>query len=351
MTCPYLLTSMTRIAPLADSPFTVRTLDRPKWETGDYILARVEEPDSADPTIELCDGRLIEATAGDLIIGALGKRYATLEATGDWEQIGPDGKLHALTEGGLLGACLTRSKLVRPLLPLSYQGHVFLAGKPARMADHAVRGPLRILELPVVMIIGSSMSAGKTTTARVVIRLLKRLGLRVLAAKLTGAGRYHDILEMKDAGADAVFDFVDAGLPSTIGPVDAYREAMVPLLGKIAEQHADVAVIETGASPLEPYNSDTAISLIEPCIRMTILSTGDPYAALGVMTAFNLRPDLVTGLATNTDAGISLIRKLTDVDALNVRSTAEWPRLTALLRDRLSLLPPEGAGRRGDSLS
>lgn len=132
---------------------------------------------------------MIEATQGDLVVGAFGKRYATLEATGDWERIGPDGRLHALTEGGLFGACLTRSALIAPLLPMTYKGHVFLAGQPARMKDHAVRGGLHLLEVPIVLLIGSSMSAGKTSTARVVIRLLKQFGLRVVAAKLTGAGR------------------------------------------------------------------------------------------------------------------------------------------------------------------
>ncbi len=173
-----------------------------------------------------------------------------------------------------------------------------------------------------------------------VIRQLKQFGLRILGAKLTGAGRYHDILAMADAGADVVFDFVDAGLPSTICPPDEYREAMIPLLGRMAELHANVAVVETGASPLEPYNSDTAIALIEDCVRVTMLSTCDPYAALGVMTAFNARPDLVTGVATNTDAGTALIEKLTGVEALNLRDTSTWPRLTSLLRDRLALASP-----------
>jgi len=73
---------------------------------------------------------------------------------------------------------LTRSALIAPLLPMTYKGHVFLAGQPARMKDHAVRGGLHLLEVPIVLLIGSSMSAGKTSTARVVIRLLKQFGLK-----------------------------------------------------------------------------------------------------------------------------------------------------------------------------
>ncbi|QEH33900.1 hypothetical protein OJF2_24320 [Aquisphaera giovannonii] len=342
MATPHLHASVTRISPLSKSPCTIRPLERSRWGTGDYVLAEVEDPGPASTRLELCNGRLVEADRGDLVIGALGKRFATLEGTGDWEAIGPDGRMHALTEGGILGLCQMRSALLPPMLPLSYRGHVFLGGEPTRMADFAIRGPLRVLGVPTVLIIGSSMSAGKTATARVIIRLLSRAGLRVVGAKLTGAGRYNDLLSMRDEGADHAFDFVDAGLPSTIGPADAYRDAMMPLIGRIDELHPDVAVVETGASPLEAYNSDTAISLIESSVRMTILSVGDPYASLGVMTAFGVRPDLVTGPATKTAAGAALIEKLAGVRALDVRDHEAHPRLNSLLREKLGLEGPRG---------
>jgi hypothetical protein len=100
MKTPYLLSSVSRISPLDEAPCTVRPLERSLWAMGNHVVAEVDDPDGADPTIELCNGRMIEATQGDLVVGAFGKCYATLEATGDWERIGPDGRLHALTEGG-----------------------------------------------------------------------------------------------------------------------------------------------------------------------------------------------------------------------------------------------------------
>ena len=48
----------------------------------------------------------------------------------------------------------------------------------------------------------------------------------VIGTKLTGAGRYRDILAMQDAGADYIFDFVDAGLPSTVVSEREYRRAL-----------------------------------------------------------------------------------------------------------------------------
>ena len=67
--------------------------------------------------------------------------------------------------------------------------------------------------MPVVLLIGTSMSAGKTTTGRIIVHELKRAGLRVAGAKFTGAGRYRDVLAFGDAGADTIIDFVDAACP------------------------------------------------------------------------------------------------------------------------------------------
>ena len=78
-------------------------------------------------------------------------------------------------------------------------------------------------------------------------------------------------------------------------------------MSKIASVEADVAVIEVGASPVEPYNSDLAIGEIADNIRATILCVADPYAVLGVTSAFKIEPDLVTGVATSTEAGTNLI--------------------------------------------
>ena len=64
---------------------------------------------------------------------------------------------------------------------------------------------------------------------------------------------------MRDAGADAIFDFVDAGLPSTLVEPAAYEAALLGLLAQLGGAQPDVVVAEAGASPLEPYNGDVAL--------------------------------------------------------------------------------------------
>jgi hypothetical protein len=272
-----------------------------------------------------------------MVVGALGQRCATLEAVGDWRAIGDDLQMEALTSAGLFGKVTSKSAFLPPLLSLTYRGHVFVAGSKAAMRDFVAPASNLAFTLPVILVVGTSMSAGKTMTARLAIRLLKEAGLKVIAAKLTGAGRYRDVLSMKDAGADLIFDFVDVGLPSTVGPAQEYREALRRLLTMIMKAGADVVVAEAGASPLEPYNGATAIAEIEPNVRCMVLCASDPYAVAGVISAFGKRPDLVAGAAANTEAGIALVEKLCDLKALDLLDKRSAPDLRAILKRSLGL--------------
>lgn len=331
----YFLTSLTRITDLPEVPFSVEALSRREWETGDYVVGEVASSPNRLSRIELTSGRMVEVAEGDLIVGAFGVRYATLEAVGGWQGIGRDRMMEALTGAGLFGRATSRSTVLPPLLSLLYKGHIVVGDGKAAMQDFVQPVPERAFELPVVLLVGTSMSAGKTTSAKVIVRLLREAGLAVVGAKLTGAGRYRDILSMQDAGAKHIFDFVDAGLPSTVGPEKEYRKVLRNLLSRIAATDADVLVAEVGASPLEPYNGETAIGEIGPNVRCTVLSASDPYAVTGVTSAFGKRPDLVTGLATSTSAGIELIEKLSGIEALNVLGRSSLPRLKAILGDAL----------------
>jgi len=332
----FMFGSLCRIADLADTDFTVTPLPRKEWATGDYVVGEVTDILSGR-MIELTSGRMIEVAEGDLVVGAFGIRHATLEATGRWDAIEEDGRMHLLTAAGLLGRCTSLSSVLSPLPALRYRGHVTRSAGKLRMADFVSPPPERPFETPTILIVGSSMSAGKTTAARILIRQLKRIGLEVVGAKLTGAGRYRDILTMRDAGADAIFDFVDAGLPSTVCPEPEYRRVLKDLLSRLAGAEADVAVLEVGASPLEPYNGAVAVAALEGHVRLTLLCASDPYAVLGVVEAYGLRPDLVTGIATNTRAAVELVDRLTGLPALNVRDKAALPDLMRLIETRFGV--------------
>jgi hypothetical protein len=329
----YLHASVTRITDLEQVPFDVHPLPRDRWETADYVLVEVLGP--SHYPFEIANGRLVDAVAGDLVVGALGKRSATLEVVGDWSHTSISGEMHALTGAGLFGLATSMSTWLKPLTPIVYRGHVTRGGRKLNMRDFVEPLPPAVPTAPVILLVGTSMSAGKTTTARVVVRMLAERGLRVLACKITGAARYRDILSCLDVGAEHVMDFVDAGLPSTVCDESDYAPALAYLLSRMAQIDPDVIVAEAGASPLEPYNGTEAYRRLQPLVKLAILCASDPYAVLGVQHAFNIAPDIVAGPAANTTAAVDLVKRLTGVRALNLLERGGAEELRMLLDERI----------------
>jgi hypothetical protein len=321
--------SLGRIAKFGE--FEIKPVDRKDWKHADYAVAEVTDPPGPNSWVEVRSGRMIQVIQGDRILGAFGNRHATLELTGSWESIGDDLHFNLLTGAGIFGQVTSISAYAASPIKLKYVGHVFRDGHSCNMLDYAVQDTGKQFSYPVLMIVGSSMSAGKTNSARILIRRLKKMKKRVLAAKLTGAGRYRDVLTMKDSGADVIYDFTDAGLPSTVCSKEAYTEAMHRLMSNMAQEDVDIAVIEAGASPLEPYNGETAIQILRPHIKFTILCASDPYAAYGFIRVGEIKPDLITGITCNTAAGQELVKKLTGVTPIRLDDPASIRQVDELL--------------------
>ncbi len=332
-----IFTSLTRISDLKVKAFDVQPLDRSEWATGDYVIGKILEPGSTSLLLELPSGRMRGVIGGEYVVGAFGERFATLEITGTWKEIEEDLKFHLLTGAGLFGKLTSKSFFLPQMMQLKYAGHVVRNGAKITM-DSFVK-PVKILpfKTPVVLFIGTSMSAGKTTSARIVANLFKTAGYKVVGAKFAGAGRYKDILAIKDVGAMAIFDFVDVGLPSSICEKELYESKLAQLTSRIEQQKADIAIIEIGASPLEPYNGDVAINAIRDQIKCTILSASDPYAVYGLMKAFDFTPDIVSGITTNTLAGISMVESLCGVKALNLIDATTTKELKEILTSKTGL--------------
>ncbi|MBT8145169.1 MAG: hypothetical protein KJO55_10735 [Gammaproteobacteria bacterium] len=332
----YVLSSLTRIADFDREPFDVKPYSREEWAEGDYVAARVTGAATPLYRLESASGRRVALMAGDYVISALGTRAATLEAVGGWRDVGPDRVLHSLTGAGLLGRATSVSRTLPGFMTLDYVGHVVRDDGRLNMTDFVQPVTDAKIDIPVILLIGTSMSSGKTTTGRLIIHELKRCGLRVAGAKFTGAGRYHDILSFGDAGADHIMDFVDAGLPSTVVPGDEFRKTMRYMISRVNALDIDVLVAEAGASPLEPYNGSVAVEMLKDKVRFTVLCASDPYAVVGVIEAFGIRPDLVAGPAAATDSAISLVNALTGIDAIDNLAPDAGPAFEQKIRPVLA---------------
>lgn len=328
--------SLTRIADVASTPYITSRLPRSEWASGDYVVGEVTGVPAVLDKIEDPTGDMISVSKGDIVVGALGNRAATLEGVGSFNAIRND-SMHALTSAGLFGAFTSTSAFMPAPMTLRYVGHVTRHDRKVTMQEFAIRTSEYEFTVPTIMLVGTSMSAGKTLTGQAVVKALSSRGLTIVGAKLTGAGRLRDILSYRMNGASEIFDFVDAGMPSTVVPEEEFRAALRPLLSHINGLGPDFLVAEAGASPLEPYNGAAAIDELGDNIKCTILCASDPYAVVGVQQAFGLRPDLVAGPSANTSAGIELVEKLTGLPAINIQDDGAQQKFRDFLTVTLEL--------------
>lgn len=211
---------------------------------GDIVLARVKSI-GQHARIENVHGRRGHLYVGDEIIVAYGNRYAPDQ----FEAFVPsDLEDCDLVAGGGVASRMTR-KHVSMKNPTRIEIIGLLVAEDGAILNLGQFGimPKSELERPqlVIAVVGSSMNAGKTTTAAGLVHGLGRAGFRVGAAKITGTGSGGDLWTMRDAGAITALDFTDAGHASTF-KVDVHELAQVSarLLDSLACAGADIAIVE-----------------------------------------------------------------------------------------------------------
>ena len=350
----YVYGSLTRKSDLSTKPFDVVQLPRHQWETGDFVVGKfLPNPETLTSPgwVELPCGRRRTFEPNDLLVGALGLRNSTKEAVGNWYDIGNDLRMQELCNSGMFGIETSHPPQDPPSPSFQYQGHALRQEKKLCMKDFAPEFPKnRKLSCKVVLIVGTSMSVGKTTAARTVINVLKEMNVgKVVGAKLSGAGHYHDVLSMLDAGADDVVDFVDIGLPSTILPPQQYSSSLHDLLSLICSKNPDIVVMEVGASPCEPYNGLVALKELAERAHFVVLCASDAYSVVGAeqcflkQAGFNIQPNIVTGIVAATSGGCDLVLQMSGIPALSLATQESVNKLRKLLAN--SLVVQESSGR------
>ena len=201
------------------------TDDRPS--AGDLVLARVTRL-GQHQHLELGSGRRCRLWKGDEIIVAYGARYAPDQ----FEGVVPEdlSACHLVAGGGIAARAISRHGSVKPATDIEPVG-LLANSKGVINVRSGSLGPAPKLRPHLTFaVVGSSMNAGKTTTAANLIVGLRRLGHRVGAAKITGTGAGGDRWLLTDAGASPVLDFTDAGYATTAGLSAEKLEHILTLL-------------------------------------------------------------------------------------------------------------------------
>jgi len=230
------------------------SLDRAKApEPGDLCLVSVEKL-GHHRHVELVTGRRAPLAVGDKLLLVYGNRYATDQ----FEAVVPRsvGLCNLAAAGGIAADVISRhatTKAPTEVLPSGILCDVNgVALNLRRWAWPGVASsPAKGVRQHLVLVVGSSMNAGKTTTCANLVRTLRHCGLKTAALKLTGTGSGGDLWRYHDAGAVQVMDFGNVGLASTAGMDLRELEAAFSRLCAAVSPEVDIIVGEIADGVLQ----------------------------------------------------------------------------------------------------
>lgn len=205
---------------------------------GELVLARVTEI-GQHKRLESPASRRQALFEGDEILVAYGSRYAADQFLA---MIPADlGPCHLAAAGGLASRVVDQHDRIDEATVITPIGVVRDAAGPLtleRLAPHAA-GPRPTdgegTQVPVIVVLGTSMNSGKTTLLAQHAHGLAGAGLRVAAGKATGTRAGNDRGLFVDAGAARVPDFTDVGHSSAFGlSADRVRELFSGMVEELA---------------------------------------------------------------------------------------------------------------------
>ncbi len=312
---------------------------------GEFVVATVAALGEHE-YLENPNGRRERMYPGDVIVGAWGNRYATDFYEGYLPGAGDE--VHLLTSGGLIGSVAsahtskgapTVLEVIGPLVDAD--GRALSADDVAVSVSESARP-----ELGTVVVLGSAMNAGKTTTTSAIVRGLTRAGLKVGAGKVTGSGSGNDMWSYLDAGAAEIADFVDFGMASTFGyPTDRLVSTMYGIRDHLVSKGAEAVVLEIADGILMEETRVLAAQL--PVFAdAVVLAVGDALGAMAGIKALAAQEVTVRAVSGLVTASPLATRELAAATGLTVLTPSDLVGGAALellaerAADRIANLSP-----------
>jgi hypothetical protein len=303
----------------------VELTDRVEPREGNVLVVKALQEKTVYNTVELVSGRMARISRDDVIAGALGRRKALRGFVGEIpETLKVGDRIHVLNLGGVLGVVVSGTPDVGKPLLCEVLGAVQGPDGPATIRRELPPPPQDLPDVPLVLVSGTCMSAGKTQAAATIIGKLTQRGYRVNGAKLTGVACLRDTLDMEDHGAKRTMSFLDMGLPSTVGRTDT-NEIARRILADLAADRPDAIVVELGDGIIGYYGVQRILedAQILSRTRAHVMAANDLVAAWGavqIMRGWGIDIGVLTGPATDNDAGEDYAAKELRIPAANART-------------------------------
>ncbi len=330
-----------------DRPLTV-VADGRAPRHGDLVLAEVVKI-GQHQKLELTTSRRAALYPGNEIVVAFGARYAPDQFLAEL----PDdlGECDLVAAGGCAATVAAKHTSMKDATRIRPIGLLAADGRVLNVLDGAVpQPPQPMTHIPTILVAGTSMNAGKTTTVASLVHGLTAAGLRVGAGKFTGTGAGGDRHSFADAGAAEVLDFTDMGHVSTYRvPVERLAEVAAQMHDTLAARGVDVIVLEIADGVL---HSETCELLGHPAIQDrvdgAVFAAGDAAGALlGVarMRECGQRVLAVSGMLTASPLATREAQTWLDVPVYSTPDLCDATLATSLLA-RLAVRETEPAPTR-----
>lgn len=308
---------------------------------GDLVLARVAAL-GQHPRLELTTSRRAALYPGDEIVVGMGARYAPDQF--EAELPGDLGPCQLVAGGGVAASVRSRNTRMKPATAIEPVGLLARDGRVLNVADGALPAVAAAgRTVPTILVAGTAMNAGKTTTVASLVHGLTAAGRRVGACKITGTGSGGDRHSFTDAGAAEVLDFTDLGLVSTfrVSLPQLVRTATT-MHGHLVARGVDVIVMEVADGLLA---AETAAVVDAPPVRAlvdgAVFAAADAVGALlGVhlMRERRLRLLGVSGLITASPLAVREAQQELDLPIYGPAELSDPEVARSILR-RVSVAP------------
>jgi hypothetical protein len=295
-------------------------------ENGDVVYGKITRL-GQHAELENKSGRIHRLNEGSTAIFVFGNRYAPDFYEGTIPKI-METKVDLLARSGIIGNVQVKNSSVKEPTQVKVLGYVCdLNGEVLNTRNYPLIKPKKTEKKEdrskLILFIGTSMNAGKSTSATACCWALTTMGYDVRASKVTGTASLKDILHMQDAGASIVNDFTHFGFPSTYL---LEEKEVVKIFNdldlKYANNPKNYWCVELADGILQ---RETALLLKSPDVRSRIhkliFAAHDTFGAIGglnvLKTEFGLVPDAISGVCSSSPLFLRELSEFTDIPVFN----------------------------------
>ncbi|VEI13948.1 Uncharacterised protein [Trueperella bialowiezensis] len=298
-------------------------------QMGDFVLARVVSI-GQHKRLESQNSRRRSLFAGDEIIVAYGDRYAPDQFLAEVPR--NLNYTNLVAAGGVAARVIEKHTAINPATVIEPLGlicddegvlttHRVSPEKVRPWQEAATQMQAMDNKPQVIVVFGSSMNSGKSTTVGCLINGLSAAGFTVHSGKATGTGAGNDAGLFNDAGADRVVDFTDYGYPTTYKlDFEQVKSIFFTMVADLAADNPDYVIIEIADGI---YQGETNALINDAdfhgLVDSVLFACGEALsAAAGVklLQEANMPLVAVSGVLTRAPLIVQEARAVIDVDII-----------------------------------